>query len=258
MQETKVTEINLPYADTASAQLKLTVGACRLKVRPGAGDLWVDGTYDDPSGNIPAEVRLEGEMARITQQPDWPSAFGWFGHVPTFDLMLGKLNPYILTIETGASEAICDLGGLPLRELDIKQGAGKLEVDFSAPNPQAMERLALRGGAGEIDLKNLANANFREMIVEGGAASYVFNFGGELRQDAQLRISTGVSAVEITLPAGLASKVYPDSVLGSLDMGDGFMKKEGAYWTEAALAGRAPVLTIRTTVALGALHLRIV
>jgi hypothetical protein len=258
MKETNLTEISVPYADTASAHLKLTVGACRLKVRPGAGDLWVDGTYDDPSGNIPAEVRLEGGMARITQQPDWPSAFGWFGNVPSFDLALGKLRPYLLTIETGASEAICDLGGLPLRELDIKQGAGKLEVDFSTPNPQAMERLALRGGAGEIKLKNLANANFREMIAEGGAASYEFDFGGDLRHDAQLRISTGVSAVEILLPATLAAKVTPDSVLGSLDMSDGFMKKEGAFWTEAALEGRSPVLTIRTTVALGALHLRLV
>jgi hypothetical protein len=258
MQETKLTEINLPYADTASARLKLTVGACRLKVRPGNGDQWVDGTYEDPSGNIPAEVRLEGGTARITQHPEWPSAFGWFGSAPVFDLALGKLNPYILTIETGASEAICDLAGLPLRELDIKQGAGKLEVDFSAPNPQAMEQLALRGGAGEIKFKNLANANFREMVVEGGAASYEFDFGGELRQDAQVRISTGVSAIEILLPRTMAAKVIPESVLGSLDMSDGFMKKEGAFWTEAALAGRAPVLTIRTTVALGALHLRIV
>jgi hypothetical protein len=35
------------------------------------------------------------------------------------------------------------------------------------------------------------------------------------------------------------------------------MKKEGAFWTEAALAGKRPVLTIRTSVALGSLRLQV-
>jgi hypothetical protein len=34
------------------------------------------------------------------------------------------------------------------------------------------------------------------------------------------------------------------------------MKKEGAFWTEAAMAGKTPVLTIHANVAIGALSLR--
>lgn len=72
-----------------------------------------------------------------------------------------------------------------------------------------------------------------------------------------MRISTAVSSVEISVPAATAARIYPESLMGGLDVGDGFMKKEGAFWTEAALAGETPALAIHTNVALGALRLRV-
>jgi hypothetical protein len=41
-----------------------------------------------------------------------------------------------------------------------------------------------------------------------------------------------------------------------VDVGDGFTKREGAFWTEAWSAGDKPLLTIRAGVRLGALQLR--
>jgi hypothetical protein len=46
------------------------------------------------------------------------------------------------------------------------------------------------------------------------------------------------------------------STLGSVDLGDGFTKREGAFLTEAALRGVDPVLRIRAGVRLGSLQLR--
>jgi hypothetical protein len=46
------------------------------------------------------------------------------------------------------------------------------------------------------------------------------------------------------------------STLGSVDLGDGFTKREGAFLTEAALRGVDPVLRIRAGVRLGSLRLR--
>jgi len=47
-----------------------------------------------------------------------------------------------------------------------------------------------------------------------------------------------------------------ETTLGSVDVGDGFTKKEGTCWTEAGMAGNEPLLTIHTGVRLGALQLR--
>jgi hypothetical protein len=50
--------------------------------------------------------------------------------------------------------------------------------------------------------------------------------------------------------------VIAETTLGSVDVGDGFAKKEGAFVTEAAHSGDGPLLTIRAGVRLGSLQLR--
>lgn len=255
-ETTRVTEINIPYPPSGDRHLRLSVGACRLKVRPGEGDAWVSGTYTDPTGALPPRITQEGGNARISQEYRWPETWETITSPPRFDLALGKVGPYTLTIEAGASETDLDLGGLPVSRLEVKQGAGKYRIDFSAPNPRVMSLFDLDAGAGDIELSHLINANFAEMSIDGGAAAYRLDFSGALQHDAYVRISTGVSSVEINVPASTAAKISPESVLGSVDVGDGFMKKEGAFWTGAALAGKTPVLTIRTSVALGSLRIR--
>jgi hypothetical protein len=256
MTSQDVTEINVAYPEASDLQLRITVGACRLKIKPGEGDAWITGSYEDPTGKLPAKILQEGGTVRITQSHSWTDILGWFGGVPTFDLALGKVRPYTLALESGASENKFDLGGLPISRLVAKQGAGKMEIDFSAPNTQAMSLLNLGAGAAGMELRNLANANFAEMSVDGGAAAYKFDFGGTLQRNAHVKISTGMSSVEIRVPAATAAKITSESLVGGLDIGDGFTKKEGAFWTQGALAGNTPVLTIHTSVALGALRLR--
>ena len=56
------------------------------------------------------------------------------------------------------------MGGVPLRGLTVRQGAGKFELGFSVPNPEPMELLEVSSGAG-IELENLANANFSERCI---------------------------------------------------------------------------------------------
>jgi hypothetical protein len=60
----------------------------------------------------------------------------------------------------------------------------------------------------------------------------------------------------LLFPATTAAKVIAETTLGSVNVGDGFRKGEGAIWTEAGTAGAEPLLTIRAGVRLGALKLR--
>jgi hypothetical protein len=249
--------INVAFPQASDLHLVISLGACRLKVTPSDDETWVSGAYDDPSNALPPRIEQEGGRVRITQ--DYQST-GWLnliGGQPTqVDLRLGKRRPYLLTLEVGASESNFDLGDLPLTRLMLRQGAGKMDFDFSKPNPQPMSLLKLDSGAVGLSMKNLANANFAEMTVDGGAAGYVFDFGGVLQRDAHVRITTGMASAEVHVPATTATKITAESVLGGLDIGDGFMKKEGAFWTEAATAGKTPVLTIHANVTIGALNLR--
>ena len=172
VNDTDVTEINIPFPEASDRRLRISVGACRLKVRPGSGAAWVTGTHRDPSGALPCRIVLEDGEARITQAQRASEVLGLLSGVPTFDLALGRGQPYELTLETGASEADLDLGGLPISRLFVKHGAGKTDIRFSAPNPVPMSLFEISSGAVAMEVQHLANANFAEMTVEGGAASY--------------------------------------------------------------------------------------
>ncbi len=69
-------------------------------------------------------------------------------------------------VQFGASESTFDLGGLPITRLVIKKGAGKVDFDFSAPNPQLMGLLKLEVGA--VGLKM-----FMSPIVPCPGAAYM-------------------------------------------------------------------------------------
>ena len=145
---------------------------------------------------------------------------------------------------------------MPITRLAVKLGAGKNVMRFSAPNPQVMSLLDLDAGAGGMEVGGLANANFAELTIDGGAASFLCDFGGTLQRDAYARISTGLSSVEIVVPSSTAVRFVSESFLGHLDVSEGFSKQGGEYWTRAAVSGITPVLTIHASVALGSVRLQ--
>jgi hypothetical protein len=254
--ETETTEINVAYPEATDLHLRIRVGACRLKIVPGDGGAWVTGAYHYPKGALPLKIDKSGGRITISQDYDVAGLAGLFRYTPRFELALGRAKSYALTLEAGASDVAVDLGGVPMKELVIKQGAGRAEFDFSAPNPHEVAALLVNSGAVALQMKNLANANFVEMIFDGGAATYKFDFGGTLRRDAKAKISTSMAPVEIRIPSATAAKVVENTIAAALDIGDGFMKKGGAFLTEAALTGKTPLLTIRANVSLGTLSLR--
>ena len=285
MKTTEAAKIEVPYPETeAPLLLRISVGACHLRVTAaeqgatatggtaaevagagetassaeGAAGLWVSGTYDDPGGGLPEKIVDDGRgSVRITQKGGLSSIKTPFTGAPRLELVLGRERPFALTVEAGGSDSVLELGGLPLTSLALKKGAGKSEVDFSEPNPVAMDRLDISAGAVNLVMRNLVNANFTRMALDGGAASYEFDFDGELRRDAAVKLTAGASAVKVRVPGSTAAKIVPGSVLGSLDIGDGLAKKEGAFWNEAALAGKSPLLTINASMALGSLSLQV-
>ncbi len=254
----RLAEINVPYPEVEALHLRLAVGACRLRVQPSLiadeGGLWVAGTYDDTSGHLPLKLEQDGGTVRISQEhklSEWRNPTT----PPTFDLTLGKRRPFRLTVETGASEAEVELGGLPISHLSVRQGAGWIRFSFDAPNPYEMSLFELHSGAGEVQLFNLANANLEEMNLEGGATAYLLDFGGRLQGDTQVRITVAIASLEIRIPTTTAARVISEGTLSSVTA-SGFTQRQDDYWNEAALAEHTPLLAIRAKTTMGSVTLR--
>src|ERR671910_3459122 len=113
--QTGETPITVAHPAAENLHLRIALGACRFRARPGEGDAWVAGTYHDPTDRRPPRILEEEASVTITEtEPSLERIPAVFGGVPRYNVEFGKQSPFALTIETGASDFDLDLGRIPL------------------------------------------------------------------------------------------------------------------------------------------------
>jgi hypothetical protein len=248
-------DINVPNPAEAGAATKLTLdfGAGELKLAPGAQSALVEGNATYNVSDLKPKVTVDGSDVLI-ETGDWE-----INSIPKFgdnfknewNLKLGA-DPMDLAINAGAYKGEFDLGGLAIQSLRISDGASDVRLDFSSPNQVDMDTLRYTTGASNVELSDLANANFEEMVFKGGAGSYQFDFSGELKRDATVTIDAGFSGLTVIVPEGVSTRLFVDSGLSNVDVG-GQWEKSGDEYT---LSGEGPRLTINVNIGAGSLTLR--
>jgi len=253
--------------DTAHVALGMGVG--ELILRPGQGDALIDGVVTYNIAEFEPQVVIDGTQVAVTQSVpklesipdirwgDFRPKF-WFeipkhedeDGVNRWDLALGG-QPIDLAINAGAYQADLELGGIALTGLHVDDGAASVRLAFSEPNPAAMETLSYITGASEVHMLNLGNANMARMRLEGGAGSFDLDFGGELRQDAEIQIDSGLSSVRIAVPAGVPARATVQGDLSEVEV-------EGEWTGSGSLfehPGQGPALTFIINSSLGSVRL---
>lgn len=238
----------------ALTDIELSMGAGSLTVAPGAAGL-ASGTI---ACNVPPWVPTvtRTDKALTIKQETKKSVAGLPGDIVNrWELLLGKA-PMRLSISAGAYEGDLDLSGLTLQELTIKDGAARNRVAFDAVNPSQMSRFLYETGASTVTLTGLANANFQSMTFTGGAGTYTFDFSGQLRTDATVKISAGAATVRIEVPRATAADVTVTGKLNDVSTEGDWTPSGGTYSTPAAAtATQGKVLTIAVDVNVGSVKL---
>jgi hypothetical protein len=170
--------------------------------------------------------------------------------VNSWTLQLGEV-PMNLSVSAGTYEGTMELGGVPLRRLEIRDGASSTQVNFASLNPEEMDRLVYETGASSVTLTGLANANFEEMEFRGGAGEYALDFSGDLQREASVRVAAGLGAVRITVPAGTSARVEVSGGLNAVDTQGTWNVSGDVYET----TGSGPLLTIEVEMGAGSLTL---
>lgn len=245
-----VETIKAPQPKADDVNLKLSFGAGKMKLSPGASQL-VDGTatynYEELKPNI------------VTDGGDVQIKMGAVGvnFIPSFeklknewDLKLGA-QPMNLSIEAGAYDGTFEFGGLALTSLTIKDGAADVKLAFSDPNQTEMSVFKYSTGASDVKMEGLANANFSIFDFSSGAGDYTLNFSGELQRDALIKIQTGFSNLIIIVPEGADAVVTVESGVSNISAGSGWSQNGNVY----KLNGAGPALTFVIEMGVGNLTL---
>jgi len=228
--------ITVPDPKSGETRLNITFGAGDLSLSSGATNL-VDGTVIYNVKDLKPVVTTTDGNIEIKQ--------GNFEGIPPFDGMKNqwdlklKNTPMDLTLTAGAYTGTYDLGGLALKSLTVKDGAAHVELNFSQPNKTNMSVFRYETGASNVKLTGLANANFNSMTFSSGAGDYTLDFSGELKRDATVTVSSGLSNLIVVIPEGVNANVTMEGGLANVSTGSGWSQNGNIY----SQAGSGPTLT---------------
>ena len=248
--------IDVDYpASEETTEVTLRFGAAELRADARAEHL-LEGVIEYNHEQMTPEITSGSSWVQIRQRADRLAVAGFKDIRNEWDLHFGTAQPIRLLIEAGAYDGHWDLGGMPLRELAVNQGASRTTFDFSRPNPEVMDRLEFRTGAADLELLNLANAGFREMEFEGGASSYMLDFGGQLMRDGTVDVRAGVASIRIGIPSDTPARVQVRGFT-SVDAERGYVRQGDAYTTPAWVGAAGPRLEIEVDAGLANVDLEL-
>jgi hypothetical protein len=218
--------VQTPAGD--SVTLKLSFGAGEMTLAPGASQL-VDGTATYNYSAFKPVVTTDANNVTVGMSQTDFNAFPSFKNLKNiWDIKLGN-TPMDLTVEAGAYKGTFELGGLALNNLTIKDGAADVTLNFSEPNQTEMSILHYETGASNVKMSGLANANFGLMDFSSGAGDYTLDFTGDLKRDASVTISSGLSNIIIVVPEGVNAVVTVDSGVSNINAGSGWDQNGKVY-----------------------------
>lgn len=246
--------ISIEPPDTEeTVRLSLGFGAGELNLEPGTGEDILSGTATYNVEDFKPEIKQDAEDISIKQGDFQVNGIPSFEDdvINKWDFKLGS-QPLELKIQAGAYTGNYEFGGLSLERLEISDGASNVKLNFSEPNPVELDVFDYTTGASTVTLEGLGNANIKTMTFRGGAGSYRLDFSGELQQDAEVHIDSGISSVVIVIPEGVQAEVTFDGGMANVDF-YGEWERDGNNYIQK---GEGPTIHIAVKMGAGNLELR--
>lgn len=115
-------------------------------------------------------------------------------------LRLPRDRPFDLVGTVGLGSTSIDLGGLLVRNVDLKAKVGEHTIDFSEPLPVPMESFRVDKSIGELTISRLGNASPAEVSLDQSVGELSVGLRGPWAGDANLSIHNGVGEIGVDLP----------------------------------------------------------
>lgn len=245
--QTESISVPLPQNTSQTTNLSLSFGAGDFALTAGAQNAIISGTATYNVPDFKPKISIDGNNIRVEQGNLNIQGIPSFGQNINNNWELSLANvPLNLTVSAGAYTGNYELGGLSLQDLEVSDGASNVNLSFSTPNQIPMDTFRYSTGASSIKMKDLANANFNNMIFKCGAGSYELDFSGDLKRDMNVSIESGISNLVVIVPQGVSAKVTFEGGLSSVNS-EGAWQKNGNTYTQSGTGS-----TIRIVVKMGA------
>ncbi len=209
----------------ASVDIKLSAGSLHLAA--GGGHI-VGGAVKSNVSSLDPKIDAGGDHVTITQGAAGTSASQWGNDlVADWRLTLGP-SPIALSVETGAGSAELELGGLALKSLLVRSGAGPVHAGWSQPNALTADTLDIETGAGAIELTDVARFGASKLRVHAGVGAINISLGNKVDRDVSIDVEASAGSVTIKVPASVTARATVKRGVGAV-ICEGWKNEDGVY-----------------------------
>ena len=139
-----------------------------------------------------------------------------------------------LNIDCKAGNIDIQLGGLSLKNFELENLAGDIDIDFNKPNKITLGRFDVDSKASDIDLNNLGNAHFSDARINNHVGELSVDFSGDILEDVTADIDLKLGKTNIFIPEkiGTRMKISRFVLFNSEVHYASFEKKGSSYYSE--------------------------
>jgi hypothetical protein len=163
------------------------------------------------------------------------------------ELIIPRGHPISLHGKIRMGQSRTDLGGLWLRDVDLQYKAGDHLLEFREPTPFPVDRIAVKGAMGGLELHGLGQASPRRIDVEHGMGELMLDLQGAWRRDGEVKARFRMGECRVWLPEG----VHVDIRRANVSMGEARTGKQD----QATVPPNAPKVTLEVSGAMGELRI---
>lgn len=234
------------------AEVDVTLAGGDLHVTPGGAHL-VGGAVRSNVSDLDPVVTAGGSRVSVTQGKGGDVNPGKYGSdlVADWRLTLGT-QPMTLTVDAGATNADLELGGLALKAVTVKAGAGVLAVHWSSPDTITADSLDVESGAGAVTVTDVGRMGASKVRVHSGAGAVTVSLGSKVDRDVVLDLESGVGEVVVKVPSSVTARADVKKGVGAVTANG--WTQEGGAWVLGP-AGAPPRVNITAHSGAGAVTL---
>ncbi len=220
--------------EVLSIRLNIDAGEITVNKNEQPDKIFISVQYDERHDEIEIDFdESKNEVYVSIDREKWLKSYD-DERSPQLEVLL----PFDVIIEfeskIKAGEIKLDLGGLKLKDFQLRNFAGEVEVDFSKPNLVEMGLMDINVKVGETTLRQLGNARFHNAKINGGIGELSIDFSGDGLQSARAEVDLDIGETSIYLPRELGIR-FDNSTFGFLtqsSIDQEFIKKGRFYFSE--------------------------
>jgi hypothetical protein len=243
-----------PAAGGGTVVLNLSMGQFTIEPGPAGEPIRVEADYDSNAYNL-VESYVENDDGTWTYDVKFGGKGGILGAIfrgadanrNRVKVVIPRGHPVDLIGKIGMGESEADLGGLWLRQVDLRYSAGEHFLEFREPLAFPMESFQLDSSMGSLEVRSLGEASPRLVTVEHGMGELLVDLGGTWRRDAQVDVSFSMGECRLWLP----KNARIDIVRASVGLGE----KRIDDHDRSGLPEDAPLLTLSLSGSMGELRI---